>query len=489
VDEETRPAARPRFVLPLRTWLVFSHLAVLTFPILAVMATGALAYDLKMQTKGELINQGHLVGLIIHTELHYARQIDPDAGLGTIGERLSPRLVQARHQTLASYRVIDAEGRVMASSGSQLGEDLSDLPEVREALAGAAMTIQRPKRDPATDQPLSSPARRAKVRIFQTVPVFDESDEELVAVVLLSRTPREEVQALYQMSPRLSLGALVALILTLGMSWRWATLGTRSLQRLAEAARNAAAGHEGAADSIEGVHDSHIAEVADVARSYAATTRQLQDRLGYIAEFAGSVSHEFKTPIATLRGTLELLQDDEGMAPEQRARFMANAEAELQRLERLVTGLLRLARAEELQTREDVPLIQLLNRARSRYPELQVVGSPSCVSGNPEQLETVLNNLVENGLSYGKVELRGFTRGNWTGFEVTDDGPGISDANQKRIFDRFFTTRRKSGGTGLGLALVKTVVQSHGGLVRVDSRPGRTVFTVELPRSEQPPEA
>ena len=484
---DSSPGRPPRFVLPLRTWLVFSHLAVLSFPILAVLATGALAYDLKMQTKGELINQGHLVALMVQSEIGHAQVVGAPTDMDSIGQGLTGILVQARRSTLASYRVIDAQGVVVASSGSQLGEDLSDLPEVEEALEGTYATIQRP-REAIPDAPLSSPARRAKVRIFQSVPIYVQG--ELVGAVLLSRTPREEIQALYQMSPRLSIGALVALILTLAMSWRWATLGTRSLQRLAEAARDAAAGHEDAADRIEGVHDSHIAEVADVARSYATTTRQLQDRLGYIAEFAGSVSHEFKTPIATLRGTLELLQDDEDMPPEQRARFMANAEAELQRLERLVTGLLRLARAEEPAERSPVPLHELMLRAGKRYPELHVTGSPSVVSGNTEQLESVVHNLVENGLAHARqrVELRGFTRGTWTGFEVTDDGAGISAANQRRIFDRFFTTRRKTGGTGLGLALVRTIVSSHGGTVRVDSRPGRTVFTVELPRWEPPSE-
>ena len=69
----------------------------------------------------------------------------------------------------------------------------------------------------------------------------------------------------------------------------------------------------------------------------------------------------------------------------------------------------------------------------------------------------------------------------WTGFRVIDDGRGISEANLPRVFDRFFTTDRGAGGTGLGLALVRAIAVRHGGEVTVDSRPGRTVFTVRLP--------
>ena len=472
-----------RWILPLRTWLLFSHMAVLTLPLFAVLATGALAYDLNMQTKGELINQSALVRLLVLSELEHARDEDAEADVHDIAWRLAPLLHQARGETLAAFRVIDTNGVVVATSGEGLGRDLSGQSEVAEALEGLPGTEVRP-READRSSPLSGPSRRAPVRVFQTMPVV--YDGELVAVVLLSRTPREEVQALYQMSPRLVWGGIACVLLTMALSWRWATLGSRSLKMLAEAAARVSEGDLEQVQNIETIHGSHVAEVSEVARSFAVTGQQLRERLSYISEFAGNVSHEFKTPIATLRGTLELLQDDEDMPPEQRERFLANANTELERLERLVTGLLRLARAEESTAREDLDLDALIREVAARHPALEVVGDAGEIVGSRAQISSCLSNLVENAYAHGgdevNVVVRGWALGERTGVEVEDDGPGISSANQKRIFERFFTTGRKQGGTGLGLALVQTIARSHGGGVEVQSRPGRTVFRLSFPR-------
>lgn len=470
-------------ILPLRTWLLLSHMAVLTMPLFAVLATGALAYDLNMQTKGELINQGSLVRLLVLSELEHAREEDPEADVRDIAWRLAPLLHQARRETLAALRVTDTHGMVVATSGEGLGRDLSGQSEVAEALTGLPGTEVRP-RDVNRNSPLSGPSRRAPVRVFQSMPVV--YDGELVAVVLLSRTPREEVQALYQMSPRLVWGGIACVLLTMALSWRWATLGSRSLKRLAEAAARVSEGDLQQVENLEHIHGSHVAEVGDVARSFASTGQQLRERLSYISEFAGNVSHEFKTPIATLRGTIELLSEDEDMPPAQRERFLANANAELERLERLVTGLLRLARAEEISVREDIDLHDISRALADRFPQVELDGHAGEVVGNREQVVSAIQNLVENALAHGgddvQVVLRGWAMGAHTGVEVEDNGPGISDANQKRIFERFFTTGRKRGGTGLGLALVQTIARSHGGSVSVQSRPGRTVFRLSLPR-------
>ncbi|MCP4804469.1 MAG: HAMP domain-containing histidine kinase [Proteobacteria bacterium] len=470
-------------VLPLRTWLLFSHMAVLTLPIFAVLATGALAYDLNMQTKGELINQSALVRLLVVSELEHAREDDPQADIRDIAWRLAPLLHQARRETLAAFRVIDTNGVVVATSGEGLGRDLSGQAEVAAALEGLSGTQVRP-REANRSSPLSGPSRRAPVRVFHTTPVV--FDGEQVAVILLSRTPREEVQALYQMSPRLVWGGIACVLLTMALSWRWATLGSRSLKRLAEAAARVSEGDLEQVENLEHIHETHVAEVGEVARSFARTGQQLRERLSYISEFAGNVSHEFKTPIATLRGTIELLADDEEMPPEQRERFLSNANAELERLERLVTGLLRLARAEEATVREDIDLGVLMSDLGERFPDLEVSGEAGEIIGNPAQVGSCVSNLVENAYAHGgedvNVVLRGWALGERTGVEVEDDGPGISDANQKRIFERFFTTGRKRGGTGLGLALVQTIARSHGGAVEVQSRSGRTVFRVSFPR-------
>ena len=467
--------------LPLRTWLVLSHLVVLTLPFLVFIGTGALAYDLRMQTKAELVNQGALIGLLVERELENARRLDPASDLQAVGPALSPLAQRARQSTLAAVRITDARGTVIASSGDDMGADFSSRPEVADALEGERGTEIR-FRETSERTPLNSPSRRARVRVFQTTPVL--VDGEVVAVVLLSRTPREEVQALYQMSPRLMWGSLAALFLTMSLALFYAYVFSRTLRRLSLATQRMADGSPAASADLDRIEASHVREVATLGRAVRRMFGQLQSRLSYIGEFAGNVSHEFKTPISTLRGTIELLGDDHDMPVEQRAKFLDNANRELDRLERLVTGLLRLARAEEGGTQEAVDLDELLLECAERHPQVTVHPGAGKVTGNTEQLGIVLQNLVVNAQRHGtSVQVTGIANSSRAGFDVQDDGPGISEANQRRVFDRFFTTERGTGGTGLGLALVRAIVQRHGGQVQLESEPGRTRFRVALPRT------
>jgi signal transduction histidine kinase len=228
--------------------------------------------------------------------------------------------------------------------------------------------------------------------------------------------------------------------------------------------------------------DSRIAETRALSRALHTMSERLRARLTYISEFAGNVSHEFKTPVSSLRGTVELLRDDEEMPPEQRARFLDNALHDLDRMSRLVGGLLRLARAEEGGAREPLDLGRLAAEVAGRYG-VDVSPLSATIAGNAEQLDAVLSNLLENARRHGGPELRVDVRllGEQVEVEVRDNGPGISPANLARIFDRFFTTDRARGGTGLGLALARTIAEAHGGSLRASSEPGDTRFTLALP--------
>lgn len=465
-------------VLPLQTWLALSHLLVLALPMLVVLGTGALASDLRNQTRWDLEHQGAILALHAAERVRTARQGDPGAGLAAIADALSATLRQTKGATLAGIRATDADGIVVATSGSTIGEDLSGDPEVAVALAGQPGVVVRPRPDPKALS-LASESRRARVRLFVAVPVV--VDGEVLGALVLSRTPREELQALYHMAPDgLLWGAAGALAFTLLVALVAGWVLTRSLKLLARGADQVADGGFDGLALLEDPSGSHVAEVASVSAAVTTMATRLRERLGYIAEFASNVSHEFKTPLSTLRGTVELLGDDDDMPAEQRARFLANATGEIDRLERLVSGLLALARAEERTGRRAVDLGQIATIVAARHPGVRLVpwDPAPTVRGSPDQLEVLLENLVANACRHAAdgVELRVVPEG----FQVEDDGPGISEANLPRVFDRFFTTDRAGGGTGLGLALVRAIAEGHGGRVTVDSRPGRTVFTVSL---------
>ena len=474
-----------RLVLPLRTWLVLSHLVVLLLPIIALLATRALAYDLRDQTRRSLEYQGVLIAMLAASEVDNTRSEQPSAGLLQAKDPLTSVLVRTKRATLAGIRLVDTHGIVVVSSGDGLGQDLSNDDEVREALvAGGVGVAVRPRPSslssrslsPSSPHPLSSQSRRASVRLFVTVPIV--LNGEPLGAVVLSRTPREEVQAIYQMAPRLWWGALAAVLLTISLALFYGYLFSRSLRTMSKLSTAIAQRPDTAAALLKGPRTSHVREVADVAEALISTAERLDERLAYIGEFAANVSHEFKTPLSTLRGTIELLQDDDTMPAEQRSRFLTNAANELTRLDTMVTGLLTLARAERTTERAPVDMDLLLRTLAERHSPTQFTGTAGTILGDREQLDLAIGNLLANAHTHGgsDVSITAKRTAKTLLITVQDSGPGISEANQKQLFDRFFTTARHQGGTGLGLAIVQTVVQAHRGTVTVESEPGRTRF-------------
>lgn len=475
--------ARTPFVRPLHDWLLLTHLVVFVLPVVVLVATGALARDLRRQTVEDIAHQAVLVAL--HIEAGVGREGgSPAAALVAVADDLSTLLETAKVRTLAGYRVVDRSGTIIAASNGRVGGSLADDPEVVETIHTASNDWWEKERSPSRSAPLSGPSRRAGVRMFVAEPIVWRG--EVLGAVVVSRTPREELQAFWHMAPRLSSGVAFALLVVVGLAIVSGRVLSRSLRSLSAASHRMAAGDLDAIGDLARARSSRVAEARDLAGAMGTMATRLQARLRYIGEFASHVSHEFKTPVSSLRGTMELLLDDEEMPGPQRERFLTNALADLDRLTRMVTGLLQLARAEEGGGRRVFDVTSVVGEVGERLEEVRVEGRGALVDANRDQLGVVLRNLVENARRYGgpeaRVTVRAWADDHFTGVEVEDDGPGISAANLPRVFDRFFTTGRDSGGTGLGLALVRAVVHAHGGTVTVESAPGRTVFQVALPR-------
>ena len=475
--------ARPPFVRPLHDWLLLTHLVVFALPVVVLVATGALARDLRRQTVEDIAHQAVLVAL--HIEAGLGRQDGPpDEALVAVATDLSSLLETAKVRTLAGYRVVDRDATVIAASNGIVGGSLAHDAEVMDTIHTASNDWWEKDRAPTRSTPLAGPSRRASVRMFVAEPIVWRGD--VLGAVVVSRTPREELQAFWHMAPRLSSGLVFAFAIVVGLAVLSGRVLSRSLRSLSAASHRMASGNLDAIGDLAQARSSRVAEARDLAGAMGSMATRLQARLAYIGEFASHVSHEFKTPVSSLRGTVELLLDDDEMPQAQRERFLTNALADLDRLTRMVTGLLQLARAEEGGGRKVVELADILARVADRHPDVVVTGTGGLVDGNPDQLAVVVRNLVENAERYGgpdaTVTVAAWVDDDETGVSVVDDGPGISEANLPRVFDRFFTTGRDRGGTGLGLALVRAVVHAHGGTVTVESQPGHTVFRVALPR-------
>jgi two-component system, OmpR family, phosphate regulon sensor histidine kinase PhoR len=219
-------------------------------------------------------------------------------------------------------------------------------------------------------------------------------------------------------------------------------------------------------------------------------------------DFVANVSHELRTPLTAIRGYVEALTD-EPASVEDRARFLEVIARHAARMERLVKDLLRLAALDAKQESVDrsacqtevllagvVTDLSTLSGSRRQQIDIAVDPAVATIRTDAAKLQDALRNLVENAINYSpegsRIRLDALPGGNRVQITVSDEGPGIPDADLERVFERFYRVdkarSRESGGTGLGLSIVKHLVGLLGGRVWAANRPGGgAVFTISLP--------
>jgi two-component system phosphate regulon sensor histidine kinase PhoR len=217
-------------------------------------------------------------------------------------------------------------------------------------------------------------------------------------------------------------------------------------------------------------------------------------------DFVANVSHEFKTPLTSIRGYAETLMSGAKDDPEIAMDFLKTIERNSRYLESLVSDLLTLARleAEVPSTKEQITLRSFIEEQissrKSALHEQEIHVSIECdniqIEADRARLSTALSNLVDNAIHYnkrgGQITINGLVQGNTLKLSVTDTGQGIPAEELLRIFERFYrvdkSRTRDSGGTGLGLSIVKHAIESQGGTIGVTSRIGAgSTFTIRLP--------
>lgn len=224
------------------------------------------------------------------------------------------------------------------------------------------------------------------------------------------------------------------------------------------------------------------------------------------ADFVANVSHELKTPLASLIGYIETLQDSARDDAEARDKFLLIMQDQAGRMTRLIDDLLSLSRiemAEHARPTDRVDLVSIIEAVmvglapKAKRHDVEVrLDLPEAlppIEGDRDQLSGVFENLIDNAIKYGRqggiVSVgAGAGAGGTVEIRVEDDGPGIPAAHIPRLTERFYRVdadrSRETGGTGLGLAIVKHVVNRHRGRLKIESQPGKGAkFTVILPAS------
>lgn len=416
----------------------------------------------------------------------------PDPVALQSGSRITPILADARKTLLSGLRIVDLNGIVVASSSAEIGLSLASREEVVKALAGEPASLLR-KRHSTSDKPsISSISRRAGVRVFVAVPVVAEN--RVIGAVVASRTPLDAAKAMFLIrSHLLKAGAGLVLIVLLmsGLTAYYISRPVRALIRQAEQLKN------GNPAGTEPLDNPGIQEVAQLSEAIARMAVALEERSGYIKAFATNVSHEFKTPLTSIHGAVEILKDHfHGMEPVERERFLEIIDSETGRLDRLVRRLLDLARADTvLPGDERTDACAVLNAVADRYRaggvqiELACVAGPTAIRMGSEAFESVISNLVENARQHGgegvRIQIVGNktaeTDGSFFELRIADDGAGIAEGNRDKVFRHFFTTARETGGSGLGLSIVSSLLNAHGGSITLEPTDSGACFRVLLP--------
>ncbi|WP_116092588.1 sensor histidine kinase [Sphingomonas crusticola] len=400
--------------------------------------------------------------------------IDSQARAAAI--RMKPVLAQTAATTLASILLLDRSGR--AVTGRLAGMSYADLPEVAAALDGKASTMLRRNDARHRSLPIAWLSRSADLRLHHARPITVNG--RTVGVLLLSRSPPALYMGLYEDAGKIAFGFAFILLIIVVLSGLLSRGIVRPIAQLGAVTRDVARGVVVAPPKIP---NTAAIEIQALYADFAAMAAAIERRSRYLRDFAHAVSHEFKTPLAGIRGAVELLQDHHAtMSEEERRRFLANAAVDAERLSSLVTRLLELARADMTEANGEVSelpiLLRRLTDAYSR-PDFTIFvcgpAVPPPVAVPAATIEAVVGGLIENsrqaGARYCWIHVA--AKRDHIGLTLTDDGPGVAPADRERLFEPFFTTRRADGGTGLGLAIARSLLDASGASIRLaDSETG-----------------
>lgn len=379
--------------------------------------------------------------------------------------------------------VTDATGRVVFdSTGRDVGEDYSRWRDVSRTLKGeyGARTTRENDYDGTSSV------------MYVAAPILREG--RIVGVLSVGK-PSRSFQGFIDLTRAKAWQSAwwlfgLALLLALGFSY-WMT---RDLRRLVEHADEVAEGRR-ARIPVEG-----RGELRRLAQALEHLRAEL-DGKAHVEKVSQLLAHELKSPIAAIRGAVELLPDETDAG--RRARLETNIAAESERLQRIVEGVLNLARAENRDRLDEVERIAFdalvadvldtrAARLAARELRLDTRLAPAEVSGNRFLLRQAVANLIDNAIDFsptgGTLTVELETVDGSTRLRIRDRGPGIPDYARPRLFERFYSTPRPDSGersSGLGLNLVREAARLHGGDIVLDNHPeGGAEARLDLPSAK-----
>jgi signal transduction histidine kinase len=308
------------------------------------------------------------------------------------------------------------------------------------------------------------------------------------SVVMLSSPLHDQLQVVSVVRKRVLVAGGLAIAFAVLLGYGGASLFTRRIRRLEEAADRIAAG-----DFDSPVLDHGSDELGQLARTFERMRLRLANLDRARGEFIANASHELRTPLFSLGGFLELM-DDPGLDEPTREEFLAQMREQVARLTKLATDLLDLSRLDAGRltvASEPVELAELAEevaaefRGRAREHTMEVATEPVAAEGDAERVLQIGRILVENALVHTPagttVRISTAVDGGRATLTVANDGPEIPREAQSHIFERFYRLDgTRASGSGLGLAIARELAEVMGGRIELDSQNGWTLFTLVL---------
>lgn len=357
----------------------------------------------------------------------------------------------------------------MSQEEQKLAQRLKAMLPAKDVKFPVTVKFMRVNLPPLDATPRAT--RREGNGIVITMPVVRNT--QLIATFLRPPAPEWPFQIAY--------AALIAIIVASGAAALIARRMTRPLSHLASAASLAAAG--GAAPRVP---EEGPADVRKAATAFNTMMDQVKRTLESQRQLLSAVGHDLRTPITAMRINLEFITDDE---------LRERLERSLTELQELTEAVLSAARGTGGEARRTVDLSALID---SVCADLDDLGEPvhweshppAPLSCRPNEIRRAVRNLVENAVAYGKkAEVQLDATNSAYDVVVEDEGPGIPEADQARVFEPFVrlesSRNTETGGTGLGLTLVKAIAEGHGGTVALENRAeGGLRARLRLPRGQ-----
>ena len=409
-----------------------------------------------------------------------ARRVPPDR-LDALVERLG-QATQSRVTVLAVTR---------GDGGASPGFVVSDSPGAGRPLSGEfEIALRAAQGSTATGTESIDGQRSAEVAV--PLPAKDPA-----WLAVLSEPLDEVADNVSLIERQILIAGGIALALALVAGWYAAGAISRRIGRLEDAAQKVAAG-----DFATPIPVDSSDELGQLARTFNEMQRRLADLDNARKRFIANASHELRTPIFSLGGFVELLEDEDP-DPEAKAEFVRTMREQVERLTKLTTDLLDLSKLDadaiEIEPQE-VDLGQVARQVgrefgpiadqRGSRLEVRTTAEEALAEADPERTRQILRILLDNALSHTpegtKVTVTSYTAGSRSELTVSDEGLGIPKRVQERMFERFYTGDAVTG-SGLGLAIARELAQRMGGTIAATSSKGFTAFTLDLPRATVAP--